>query len=64
MKATNLVHIIAGLLILLFTFLGFFYSNWFFAGVVFIGLNLFQYGITNWCLLEKILIKFNFAKNK
>jgi putative FmdB family regulatory protein len=37
--------------------LGWYVSPWFLLFTAFVGLNLFQSGWTNWCLMEKILIK-------
>ena len=61
MNTERLIRIIAGGLILLSLALAAFYNNvtltqpawlWFTA---FVGLNLFQSGLTRWCLMEKIL---------
>ncbi len=62
MTSWKLVRIIAGLLILLSLALGasespFFVSQYWLYFTAFIGVNLFQSGITNWCLMENILRK-------
>lgn len=62
MTSWKLVRIIAGLLILLSLALGvagspFFVSKYWLYFTAFIGVNLFQSGITNWCLMENILRK-------
>lgn len=62
MTSWKLVRIIAGLLILLSLALGvsesplFVSQHWLYF-TAFIGVNLFQSGLTNWCLMENILRK-------
>jgi hypothetical protein len=62
MTSWKLVRIIAGSLILLSLTLGvdqspFFVSKYWLYFTAFIGVNLFQSGITNWCLMENIMRK-------
>lgn len=62
MTSWKLVRIIAGLLILLSLALGvaespLFVSEYWLYFTAFIGVNLFQSGITNWCLMENIMRK-------
>ncbi|MDO9051042.1 MAG: DUF2892 domain-containing protein [Methylotenera sp.] len=62
MTSWKLVRIIAGLLILLSLALGMsesplFVSQYWLYFTAFIGVNLFQSGLTNWCLMENILRK-------
>ncbi|MDO9204951.1 DUF2892 domain-containing protein [Methylotenera sp.] len=62
MTSWKLVRIIAGLLILLSLALGvsespLFVSQYWLYFTAFIGVNLFQSGLTNWCLMENILRK-------
>ena len=67
MTTERLIRIIAGSFILLSLVLAYSYNNidlfagpmwlWFTA---FVGANLFQSGITRWCLMEQILKKFGF----
>jgi len=62
MTSWKLVRIIAGLLILLTLLLGvsespLFVSKYWLYFTAFIGVNLFQSGLTNWCLMENILRK-------
>ncbi|MEI8118668.1 MAG: DUF2892 domain-containing protein [Methylophilaceae bacterium] len=62
MTSWKLVRIFAGLLILLSLGLGvvgspFYVSQYWLLFTAFIGLNLFQSGLTNWCLMENILRK-------
>lgn len=62
MTSWKLVRIFAGLLILLSLVLGvvgspFYVSQYWLLFTAFIGLNIFQSGLTNWCLMENILRK-------
>jgi hypothetical protein len=62
MTSWKLVRVFAGLLILLSLALGvsespLFISKYWLYFTAFIGLNLFQSGLTNWCLMENILRK-------
>ena len=62
MTSWKLVRIFAGLLILLSLVLGvvgspFYVSQYWLLFTAFIGLNLFQSGLTTWCLMENILRK-------
>ena len=62
MTSWKLVRIIAGLLILISLLLGMpesplFVSKYWLYFTAFIGVNLFQSGITNWCLMENIMRK-------
>ncbi|MDP3677884.1 MAG: DUF2892 domain-containing protein [Methylotenera sp.] len=62
MTSWKLVRVIAGLLILLSLALGvpespLFVSKYWLYFTAFIGVNLFQSGLTNWCLMENILRK-------
>ena len=62
MTVDRYIHIIAGLFILLSLALGIegsplFVSKWALAFTAFVGANLFQYGITNFCPMGLILKK-------
>ncbi|QSI78668.1 MULTISPECIES: DUF2892 domain-containing protein [Niveibacterium] len=62
MTTERLIRIIAGAFVMLSLALGIpgspiFVSQWFLAFTAFVGLNLFQSGITRWCLMEDILSK-------
>ncbi|PIZ04242.1 MAG: DUF2892 domain-containing protein [Gammaproteobacteria bacterium CG_4_10_14_0_8_um_filter_38_16] len=62
MNADRIVHIFAGAVILITLALGvpkspFYYSTYILWITVFVGVNLFQSGITRFCLLEIILKK-------
>lgn len=53
----RLMKIIPGAFVVISVLLGMYVnSNWYWF-TVFVGANLFQSGITNWCLLERILHK-------
>ncbi len=67
MNAERIVRTIAGSFILITLLLGveaspFFLSNKFLWFTAFVGANLFQSGITKWCLLSDILVKFGIKK--
>ncbi len=51
------IKIIAGLFVFISALLGFLVHKYWLFFTMFVGLNLFQYGITNWCPLEIILNK-------
>jgi hypothetical protein len=56
MNVERWIRVIAGTFVLVSLGLGWYVSPWFLLFTVFVGLNLFQSGWTNWCLMEKILI--------
>ena len=58
MNVERWIRVIAGTFVLVSLGLGWYVSPWFLLFTAFVGLNLFQSGWTNWCLMEKILIKF------
>ena len=60
MKVENLIHIIGGIMIFISALLGYFHHKYWLFFTMFIGLNFFQYGFTNFCPLGKILEKFGF----
>ncbi|MCA9486622.1 DUF2892 domain-containing protein [Candidatus Woesearchaeota archaeon] len=53
------VRIVAGFFVFTSALLGFFFSKYWLLFTMFVGLNLFQFGFTNWCPLEKILKQFD-----
>jgi hypothetical protein len=57
MNVDRWIRVIAGAFVLASLALGWFVSPWFLLFTVFVGLNLFQAGFTNWCLMETILKK-------
>ena len=57
MTINNAIRVIAGLFIMVSITLGHFVNPWWFAFTFFVGANLFQSGITKWCLMAIILKK-------
>ena len=51
------IRIIAGFFVFVSAFLGYFFHPYWLFFTMFVGLNLFQFGFTNFCPLEKILKK-------
>lgn len=67
MKSWQLVRLIAGSFILLSLALGIegsplFVSPWWLAFTAFVGANLLQSALTQWCLMENILRKLGFER--
>lgn len=58
MDSLDWVHAIAGLLVFSSVSLGYFFSPWWFLLTAFVGLNLFQFGFSGFCPLQKILERF------
>jgi len=57
MKVENQVRVIAGSFVFISSLLAYLHStNWLFF-TMFVGLNLFQYGFTDWCPLAILLRK-------
>lgn len=58
---TRIIHAFAGGMILTSLLLGHFISpNWYWL-TAFVGANLFQSSLTNWCLLDRILAKLGYT---
>ena len=57
MTRERMLRIIAGTFIMVSLTLGWFVSPYWFLFTAFVGLNLFQFGITNWCMMNDILKK-------
>ena len=57
MTVNRVLHIIAGAFILISLVLAHYVSSSWLWFTVFVGANLFQSGLTNWCMLSKILQK-------
>ncbi len=57
MNVERSIRVIAGTFVLASLGLGYYVSRYWFLFTAFVGLNLFQSGLTNWCLMEKILLK-------
>ena len=58
MTVERWIRVIAGTFVLTSLLLGLYVSKYWFLFTAFVGLNLFQSGFTNWCLMEDILKKF------
>ena len=57
MNVGRWVRVIAGIFVLASLGLGVYVSRYWFLFTAFVGLNLFQSGLTKWCLMEDILRK-------
>ncbi len=57
MNVERWIRVIAGTFVLASLLLGIYVSRYFFLFTAFVGLNLFQSGLTKWCLMEDILRK-------
>lgn len=55
MTADRYVHVIAGSFVLISLALGWWVSHYWFLFTAFVGVNLFQSGLTNWCLMTNLL---------
>jgi hypothetical protein len=58
----RIIRMIAGTLVTVSVALGWWVSPYWFLLTAFVGLNLFQSGITRWCLMEKILVRFGVGR--
>ena len=59
MSRERIVRLVAGTFILLSLALGLLHSPYWFLFTGFVGLNLFQSALTQWCLMDDILRKVN-----
>jgi hypothetical protein len=57
MTVDRYLHVIAGAFVVISLALGYWVSPYFYLFTAFVGLNLFQSGLTNWCLMSTILRK-------
>ncbi|HEU5360478.1 MAG TPA: DUF2892 domain-containing protein [Candidatus Deferrimicrobiaceae bacterium] len=57
MNVERWIRVIAGTFVLGSLLLGLYVNSYWFLFTAFVGLNLFQSGFSNWCLMEKILKK-------
>ena len=55
MTVERTLRLIAGIFVALSVVLGYFVSPWFLAFTLFVGLNLAQSALTNWCPMMTIL---------
>jgi len=60
MKTEQIIHTFAGFMVIVSVLLGILFSRYWFILTVFVGLNLFQFGFTKFCPLEKILRKLGY----
>jgi hypothetical protein len=59
MNRERIIRLVAGTFILASLALGLLHSPYWFIFTGFVGLNLFQSALTNWCLMDDILRKAN-----
>ena len=57
MNAERWVRLFAGAFVVASLALGYFVSPWFYLFALFVGANLFQSALTNFCLLERIVLR-------
>ncbi len=57
MNTDRLVRIVAGTFAFSSAFLGYFHHRYWLFFTMFVGLNLFQYGFSRWCLMERLLVR-------
>jgi DUF2892 family protein len=57
MHLENWIRAIAGTFVLVSLSLGYFVNPYWFLFTAFVGVNLIQSAFTNWCLMEKILMR-------
>lgn len=62
MKREHAIRVIAGTFVLSSLALGWFVSPYWYLFTAFVGLNLFQSGLTKWCLMDDILRKLGVAE--
>jgi hypothetical protein len=55
LKINDWLRLIAGAFVMLSVALGYYVSPWYFLFTAFVGLNLFQSGLTGWCPMVAIL---------
>ncbi|RME30773.1 DUF2892 domain-containing protein [Candidatus Woesearchaeota archaeon] len=58
MRRNTAFRLIVGMMIVASAVLTYAHSRWWLLFTLFIGVNMFQSGLTGWCLLEDILKKF------
>jgi hypothetical protein len=64
MSRERVIRLIAGAFILASLALGYWVSQYWYLFTAFVGLNLFQFALTNWCLMDTILKKFAGIKSE
>lgn len=60
MKLQQVMRLIIGTFVFVSALLGYVHSKYWLFFTMFVGLNLFQFAFTKWCLLENILKKIGF----
>jgi hypothetical protein len=63
MNVNRWVRTIAGTFVMVSLALGWFVSPYWFLFTAFVGLNLFQSGLTGWCFMDKFLIRLGVSEN-
>lgn len=56
MNLQSIMRMIIGTFVFVSALLGYVHSKYWLFFTMFVGLNLFQFAFTRWCLLEKILL--------
>jgi hypothetical protein len=64
MNVNDWIHVIAGTFIIVSLVLGIWVSPYWFLFTAFVGLNLFQYGLTKFCPMGLILKKFGVPEER
>ncbi|MGZ8463271.1 MAG: YgaP family membrane protein [Candidatus Deferrimicrobiaceae bacterium] len=64
MNTERWIRVIAASFVLASLFLGLYVSRYWFLFTAFVGINLFQSGLMNWCLMETILKKAGVPEKK
>jgi hypothetical protein len=62
-SAERWIRVIAGTFVLTSVLLGVYVNRYFLIFTAFVGINLFQSGLTRWCLMESILKKLGVPAN-
>lgn len=62
MQRENKLRLIAGTFVFLSAILGYFHSKYWLLFTMFVGLNLFQFAFTDWCLMNSLLDKLDSYK--
>lgn len=64
MTVNDWIHVIAGAFIMISLVLGIWVSPYWFLFTAFVGLNLFQYGVTKFCPMAIILKKMGVSEDR
>jgi Inner membrane protein YgaP-like, transmembrane domain len=64
MSRERVIRLIAGIFIMGSLALGHWVSPYWYLFTAFVGLNLFQFALTNWCLMDTMLKKFAGLKSE